>query len=189
MKVYIRQLKKLLTSPADKSDVIKSEGKLQALGFVDYVKNLSPDLRVMLKNHQIQNFIPWRVVWKPSSVSTPCRIVLDASQETDTGFSLNDVLAKGRNNMNRLQEIVIRWSIHAVGFHTDVQKMYNCVKLKTEHWCFQRYLWEENLDMGKTPEEKIIKTLIYGVKPSGNLAERSIRETADLSKDEYPEVN
>ena len=39
------------------------------------------------------------------------------------------------------------------------------------------------------PEQKVIKTLIYGVVSSGNLAERCIRETAKLSKDEYPEIN
>ena len=56
-------------------------------------------------------------------------------------------------------------------------------------WCFQRYLWQEDLDNRKDPEEKVIKTLIYGVKPSGNLAEHCIRETARISKDDYPEVH
>ena len=32
-------------------------------------------------------------------------------------------------------------------------------------------------------------TLIYGVRSSGNLTERIIRETANHSKDEYPQVN
>ena len=39
------------------------------------------------------------------------------------------------------------------------------------------------------PEEKVIKKLIYSVKSSGNLAECSIRETANISKKEYPEAN
>ena len=36
--VYHSQIKRLSKYPQDKEDVIKSEGKLQALGFVDYVK-------------------------------------------------------------------------------------------------------------------------------------------------------
>ena len=32
---------------------------------------------------------------------------------------------------------------------------------------------------------KVIKTLIYGVKPSGNQAERAIRQTAEKNRDEY----
>ena len=53
----------------------------------------------------------------------------------------------------------------------------------------QRYIWQEGLDSSKIPEEKVIKTLIYGVKSSGNLAEHCIRRTATLSKDEYPDNN
>ena len=91
--------------------------------------------------------------------------------------------------MNKLVEIVIRWYTHKFAFHTDVQKMYNSVKLQEEDWCLQRYIWQENLDPTKIPEEKIIKTLIYGVKLSGNQAEYGLRETARLSKEDYPEIN
>ena len=48
----------------------------------------------MLKKSPNQNFIPWRVVWKDNSISTPCRIVFDASQPTSSGFSLNDVVTE-----------------------------------------------------------------------------------------------
>ena len=110
-------------------------------------------------------------------------------QPTDSGKSLNDILAKGRNNMNKLQEILIRWSLHKVAFHTDVQKMYNSVELRKGDWCFQRYVWHDQLNTELIPEEKIIKTLIYGGKSSGNLSEKCMRETALLSKEKYPEVN
>ena len=73
----------------------------------------------MLKDSPIQNIIPWRVVWKANSVDTPCRLVFDASQISNTGYSLSDILAKGRNNMNKLVEIFIRWYIHKVAFQTQ----------------------------------------------------------------------
>ena len=106
-------------------------------------------------------FITWRAVLKGSSISTPSQIVYDASQPTSTGFSLNDVLAKGRNNLNKLQEIFLRWSIHPFAITTDITKNYNtlCMSGKTT-----RYLWQKDLDVSKKPEEKRIKTLIYGVK-------------------------
>lgn len=162
-KVYQQQVKRLdnQTNRKDKIDVIESEDKLQKLGHVEYVKNLPIEIQTMLKEDPIQNFIPWRAVWKNSSVSTPCRIVFDASQVTSSGFSLNDLLAKGRNNMNKLQEILIKWTIHKVALHTDVKKMYNTVKLREQDWCFQRYIWEKDLDSTKIPEEKVVKTLIY----------------------------
>lgn len=189
LKVFNQQLRKLNKSPKDKADVIASEKKMQHLGFVDYIKNLTPQQRKMLTESQNQYYITWRAVWKGNSISTPCRVVFDASQATSSGFSLNDIVAKGKNNMNKLVEIAIRWMTHHVGIHTDIQKMYNAVRLQEEHWCLQRYIWEEQLDDKKIPEEKVIKTLIYGVKSSGNQAERGLRETARLSAESHPEVS
>ncbi|MEM7375622.1 MAG: hypothetical protein AAF587_43925 [Bacteroidota bacterium] len=190
MKVYQQQIRKLnkVENIKDKEDVMKSENKLQNLGFVDYVRNLPTRVQQKLQT-QIRHFIPWRVVWKPGSVSTPCRIVFDGSSPTPTGFSLNDTLAKGRNNLNRLQEIAIRWMIHQAAFTTDISKMYNTVKLSEDHWCYQRYIWHKDLKPDEIPEEKVIKTLIYGVRSSGNQAEHALREVARLSSDLMPEAS
>ena len=38
------------------------------------------------------------------------------------------------------------------------------------------------------PEEKVLSTLLYGVRSSGNQAETGSRKTAEMQKDEYPEV-
>ena len=66
----------------------------------------------MLSETEIKYYIPWRAVWKQSSISFLCRVVSDASQITNTRYSLNDVIAKRRNNMNKLVEIVLRWMTH-----------------------------------------------------------------------------
>ena len=189
LKVYQQQVNKLNKYPQDKQDVIQSENKLQKLGHVDFVKNLPSNIQKNLQQNSIQYYIPWRAVWKPNSLSTPCRVVFDASQPTSSGSSLNSILAKGRNSMNKLVEIMIRWYSQKVGFHTDVKKMYNTIKLRPEDWCLQRYLWHDQLDPEKCPEEKVIKTLIYGIRSSGNQAKRGLRQTSEISKDEYPEVH
>jgi len=79
--------------------------------------------------------------------------------------------------------------MHKIALHTDVKKMYNTVKLNESDWCYQRYIWQADLEPSKQPEEKVIKTLIYGVKSSGNQAEYGLRKVAELTKAEYPEVN
>ena len=66
--------------------------------------------------------------------------------------------------------------------------MYNTVKLDSKHWCLQRYLWEPSLDPNIEPLQIVIKTVIYGVKSSGNQAECTLRKTAELFKDDYPLV-
>ena len=191
MKTYNQQLRKLNhpSNAQDKQDILNSEKKLQQLGFVEYLSNLPPDVQSMLKNNQIQHFIPWRAVWKGNSVSTPCRVAFDASQSTSSGYSLNELLAKGGNNLNKLQEIIIRWSMRRIAVHTDIKKMYSTIKLRETDCCYQRYIWQHDLNPVKIPEEKIIKTLIYGVRSSSNQAEYALRKVAELSKDQYPKVN
>ena len=44
------------------------------------------------------------------------------------------------------------------------------------------------MDQHKIPKEKVIKTLIYGVKLSGNHSERALRETSKLFKENFPDV-
>ena len=185
-RVFTAQLRKLNVNPNDKQDVIKSENKLHDLGFVEFLDNLSPKQQNKINSSPIMHFIPWHTVWNANSISTPCRLVFDASQATSTGLSLNNLVAKGRNNMNKLVEIVIRWLIRRYAFHTDIQKMYNTIRLDEEHWCYQLYLWQNELNLDLEPRIKVIKTLIYGVKSSGNQAERGLRQTADIQKNEYP---
>ena len=122
-KVYNQQTNKLKNHQDDKDQIIQSEKKLQDLGHVDFVRNLPTGMKQKLKDSPIQNFIPWRVVWKGSSLSTPCHLVYDASQIINSGYSLNDIIAKGRKNMNKLIEIVIRWYTYKIAIHTDIQKM------------------------------------------------------------------
>lgn len=109
--------------------------------------------------------------------------------KTDTGHALNDLLAKGRNNMNILLEIFIRWRSHHIGINTDVSKMYNTVPPESSQWWLQRYQWEDTLDPSRPPEENVIKTCIYGLKSSGNQSERALRQTASSFKEKHPDIH
>ena len=66
--------------------------------------------------------------------------------------------------------------------------MYNTIRLTEKDWCYQRYIWQSDLDANKIPQEKVIKTLIYGIRSSGNQAEHGLREMANVFKEKYPEV-
>ena len=183
-KIYDRMVRKL--DDAQKAEIIDSEAKMQQLGFVDYLDNLTPEQLQKILDSEIMYFLLWRIAYNDNSLSTSCRMVFDASHPTKTGHSLNSLLAKGRNNMNKLVEMFIRWAMRRVGYHTDIRKMYNSLWLVEEHWCYQLYLWQEDLDPTKEPRPKVVKSIIYGVKPSGNQAEYAIRQTGELMKEEYP---
>ena len=186
--VYKTQVKKLSKDEYAKNEMIKSEAKLQQLGFVDFLSNLTPEQQERIQNAPLQIFLPWRPAYNANSVTTEWRLVFDGSQPTATSYSLNDCLAKGRNNLNKLVEIFLRWTTHTVAFHCDVRKMYNSVALREEDWVYQLYIWQKDLDPDAIPEIKVIKTVIYGLRPSGNQAETGLRRTAELSKNEFPEV-
>ena len=185
-RVWKTQLQKLNANPEDRKSVLEFEQKLQDMGFVDYVSNLKPSEREMIINSESKYFIPWRPVWNPNSISTPCRLTFDASMGGREGCSLNSVLAKGANSLNNLLGITLRWTMHQSAFHADVQKMYNKVLLDPCHWRYQLYLFSKDLNIDDVPQWKVIKTLIYGVRPSGSLAVCGLRRTVELCKEEYP---
>ena len=81
----------------------------------------------MLKKNPFQNYIPWRTVWNENYFTRPCGIASDASNITDSGHSLNNILVEGCNNMKKLVEVFIRWTSHVAVLHTEVQKMYDTI--------------------------------------------------------------
>ena len=188
LKVYKGQAKKLSLKPEDRLAVVESENKMQKLGFVDYVENLNQEQLAQIEGRP-KYFIPWRVVWNENSVSTGCRLIFDGTQSSHGGCSLNSLLAKGVNSMNKLLEIVIRWTVWPFSFHCDIQKMYNTIFLKSEHWRYQMYLWRDDLDVERPPHRKVIKTAIYGLRPSGNLAQTGLRQTAEKTKNRFPRAH
>ena len=118
---------------------------------MEFLRNLTSEQQEMLAKNSVQNVILWRAVWNSNSLSTSCSLAFGASQPTASGTSLNVILAKGQNNMNKLVEIVIHWTIHKIGFRTDAKIMYNTVQLREEHWSFQRYIWQNELCNRKIP--------------------------------------
>ena len=61
-------------------------------------------------------------------------------------------------------------------------------QVKARGLVYQRYIWQLDLDLSKIPDEKVAKTLIYGACSNGNQAETCLNKTADISKNEYPEI-
>ena len=63
LKVFRGQVIKLNANPEEKLAVVESEGKLQSLGFVDYVSNLNDEDKNLISASAVKYFIPWRAVW------------------------------------------------------------------------------------------------------------------------------
>ena len=127
---------------------------MQQLGYVDYLENLTPTQREKILSSDTLYYLIWRIVYNENSNTTSCRMVYDASHPTKTGHSLNGLLASGRNNMNKLVEMFIRWGIRRVGYHTDIRKMYNSLWLVEEHWFISYTFGKRSWTQRKNPEQK-----------------------------------
>ena len=94
----------------------------------------------MLDNSASSYVIPWDMQFKGNSLSTPARIVLDASSKTSTGCSFNDVLAVGTPNLVMLIEALLDLMMVSEAFVGDVSQFYPSVALEEESWAHQKMI-------------------------------------------------
>ena len=176
--VYNKIVKSLKDKPDDKSAIIKSFSKLVDLGYVEPLKNMSKELQQEILSKQL-HFIPWNVVYKDTSVSTPCRIVFNGSSRTKSGKSINDILCKGVPQLNLLPLalILVRDPILLT---MDIQKFYNSCSIPTYHYHLQCILWQHDLNPMEPPEIYILKTHTYGLTSSSRVLEVCLEKIAKM---------
>ena len=187
--ILASQLK--ITSGNDqiKSDVLAAHNKLRSRGFVVKLSELEPEIQdlIDIEGDRAHYFIPWRMMWKPTSLSSPGRMVFDASSCTPGGSSLNSILAKGENRLSKLFDILLKFRAGMDGYTADISMAYNNVYLNPEFYRFQLYLWKEELDVKAPSEIFVVRTLIYGVRPSGNLMLAAFKLLTNHCMDYFPE--
>ena len=105
-------------------------------------------------------------MWKSSSISTPCRPVFDASSKTPGGESLNNILAKGVNQLATIANSVLRFRSGEGAFTCDVTMAYNGEDLDPSCYCYQQFLWKEDLN----PENPVIVISVSDPDPVGSVS-------------------
>ena len=131
------------------------------------------------------HYIAHHAVWKPSSKTTPVRIVFNSSAHFK-GHALNEYWAKGPNVfLNTLFGILIRFRENHVGFIGDVSKMYNSVRIKLLDQHCHRFLWR-NMKFETPPDTYVITRVNMGDRPSGTIASLALRKTAEMRRERYP---
>ena len=123
-------------------------------------------------------------VMKPDSISTPCRIVFNASAKFG-GHVLNDYWAKGPDLLNNLLGILIRFRENSVAVAGDIRKMYHSVSISNLDQHTHRFLWRD-LEEWKEPVVYKMTCVSFGDKPAGAIAALALRKTAELSAKEFP---
>ena len=170
-----------------KTEILGAFEKLRNKGHMKYYEDLNVDQKNML-NSQTGYTIPWDVVWKESSISTPARTVFDASSKTSTGYSLNDVLATGIPDLVRLLDVLLDWHIGPVAFVGDVSQFYCTIGLLEKSWPFQKLLLKEDLNPNGKLIRAVIISAIFGVCSSGGQSEEVVKKFCELIKVDHEEV-
>lgn len=119
---------------------------------------------------------------KPSSTTTKCRVVFDASSKSSNGKSLNDILCIGPRLQNDLTAILINWRMFEYAFTCDMEKMYRCIDVFESDSHYQRILWRnETNDI----QEYRLTTVTFGTASAPYTAIRVLHQLADDEKQNY----
>ena len=181
-----KQALKIYQSQCRKPDVMKDAMKhvhaeLVSKGFMKKLCDLTESQQQAVKDAKFHHYMPWRIAEKPDSLSTPYRMVVDASV---TG--LNDILAKGENKMSRINHILIRNRCRKYVWGSDISKLYNQLHLKDTALPYSLFLFHDELDPTKEPEVYAMVVAWYGVSPTGNQSAEALERLVLLVEEDHP---
>ena len=181
MRVYKTQCKH---SERLKEGMRKVHADLVQQGFIEKLSSLPPEHLNIIENAPFRHFMPWRIVERTDSESTPVRMVVDP---TMTGMNL--ILPKGENNLGRMNDIIMRARTGEYMWTTDIKKMYNQLKLSPQSLRFQLMLYHDMLDPLIQPEIWVMKTAWYGMTPAGNQAGEAVNMLNELHSASHPHAS
>ncbi|XP_055615150.1 uncharacterized protein LOC129761453 [Toxorhynchites rutilus septentrionalis] len=135
--------------------------------------------------NQSKYYMPHHAVLRPTSSSTKCRVVFDASAKSSpTALSLNDVLMVGPVVQSDLYSIVLRFRKYRYVFSADITKMYRQILVAPEDRTYQRILWRES------PSDPLrvlqLNTVTYGTASASFQASRCLMKLAEDEAAETP---
>lgn len=187
-KIFNAQMNTVLKRPEIKPDILKAINKLRDRGFVVREDEVpEEDAKKMEDLPGEGYFLPWSIVLKPTSFTSPARMVFNGSSTTSTGKSLNNIVAKGENTLAKILDILIRFRSKPFAMSGDIRMAYNGIWLYPRYYKYQKFLWKEDLDPSNPLIVMIIVTLIYGIKSSGQQTLAGFCALAEYCAEHYPE--
>ncbi|XP_047988466.1 uncharacterized protein LOC125228063 [Leguminivora glycinivorella] len=128
--------------------------------------------------------IPHHSILRPSSTSTPLRVVFDASAKTSTNVSLNDTQLTGPNLYRDIGAIITNFRLFEYCFASDICKMYRAILVRESDRKYQHILYRSSVDEPIKVYE--LKTITYGVSSSPFLAIRTLLQLASDEGERFP---
>lgn len=164
-----------------KEQILAAQKDLADRGFMVPLASLPTETQELIQAAPFRHFFPWRAVYKPGSVSTPVRLVVDPSC---TGLNL--ILAKGENMLTRIPDVLIRFRTKQAAWCTDVSKLYNMLYLNDSSLPYSLFLFSEELSPDKKPDVWVMTRAWYGVTSTGNQSGVGLERLAQEKRQEFP---
>lgn len=128
---------------------------------------------------EIAYYIPYHIIDKKKF-----RVVFDASCNTSSGTSLNDMQLPGPKLQDDLIDILIRFRMNRYAITGDIVKMFRQVKVNESHWDYQRIVWRA------TPKDPLkdywLTVVVWGMTSASYNSVRALRQCAMDHMDDYP---
>lgn len=177
--------KRLIKDEWLKREYVSFLNEYRDLGHMTKVTDFSMDSRDSNKYF----YLPHHAVVKETSLTTKVRVVFDASAQSDTGVSLNDVQHVGPTIQNDLLSILLNFRIFPFVINADITKMYRQILIHPDERKYQRILWKNPDDPSAEIECFELNTVTYGCASSPFLAVRSLYQLGLEFKDKYPQAS
>lgn len=147
------------------------------------------DLGHMTRNNaelsqQENYFIPHFEVLRESSSSTPLRVVFNASQPTDNGVALNDILHSGHIVQDDLLSILLRFRTYNYVIAGDIKQFFRQILIHPTHRNLQQICWRK--DRTQPIQIYQLNTVTYGMTCSPYLATRTLKQLYLDEGDKFP---
>lgn len=130
----------------------KAHKELVDKGFIVPLASLDSKTVKFIQEASFCLYYWWRVVNKTDSLSTPVRLVVDPSI-----YGLNLTLAKGKNRIGSLVDIILRNRANPYAWSSDVPKLYNQLYLERAALQYSLFLYSDDLDLSREPTNFVMK--------------------------------
>ncbi|XP_026682006.1 uncharacterized protein LOC103512836 [Diaphorina citri] len=129
-------------------------------------------------------FIPHHMVVRPDKASSKLRCVFDASMQSSSSKSLNDLLFTGPKLYTDLFVILLNFRLFPVVMVADIRKMFLQIKLNPDDWKYQKILWRFHPDDQLLSH--VLTTVTFGLRCSPFLALRTVKQLAMDEANNFP---
>ncbi|KAK3716239.1 hypothetical protein QZH41_006214 [Actinostola sp. cb2023] len=183
----LNQLKRKLLAAKYREDYIPFMNKVIESGYAERVPTSkeaeSKVTEIVTETKDNVWYIPHHGVYHPKKPNK-IRVVFDCAAEYQNE-SLNKHLLQGPDLTNNLTGVLYRFRQESFAFTCDIEAMFHQVKVIQEHRDLLRFLWWENGDTTKEPQEYRMTVHLFGATSPPGCANFALKSTAKDHEDEY----